>query len=111
MLPSTSQSLNELIQIAAQEVRQRSQAVYGILWGAYLLAGEVLVKLTVQGNDDPVEVTEHQSIRISVTANLVQSVTVPEHLISSGFYWAASAILRQHMEACSHHRSTRRLNP
>lgn len=99
MTPATPQSLDTILEAAAKEVRQRSHDSYGVLWQAYLRAGGTLVDLTVQGETSAVDVTENQSIRISVTANLIQSATVPEHLISSGFYWAASAILRQHMEA------------
>jgi hypothetical protein len=87
------------LEAAADDVRQQSKASFGILSNAYSLACETLVGLTELGQTSPVTVTDTQSIRISITANLIQSATVPGDLISSGFYWAASAILRQHMEA------------
>lgn len=99
MIPATSRQLDRILEAAADDVRQQSKASFGVLWDAYSRAGETLVDLTVQGETSAVNVTESQSIRISITANLIQSATVPQHLISSGFYWAASAILRQHMEA------------
>jgi hypothetical protein len=91
--------LKTILDAAAAEIRRSSMASYGSLWTAYIRAGDTLADLTRQGETLPADISENQSIRISITANLIQSVVVPECLISSGFYWAASAVLRQHMEA------------
>lgn len=61
--------------------------------------GEILSVLVEQGNENPLEVSESASQRISVTSGLLQSSTIVENVISAGFYWAACALLRQHMEA------------
>ncbi|MBI5558057.1 MAG: hypothetical protein HY885_10490 [Deltaproteobacteria bacterium] len=73
---------------------------YGRFWDAYTAAGDVLHALIEQGAHDPVgEVPEGASKRISLTAGLLQSTAIVEQAITCGFYWAASALLRQHMEA------------
>jgi hypothetical protein len=84
---------------SATAVNKKSHQQYGNLWSAYLLVGEILSVLVEQGSENPIEVSESASQRISITTGLLQSSTVVENLISAGFYWAACALLRQHMEA------------
>lgn len=91
--------LFQCIANAAGVVRSHSASRYGRLWDAYIIIGNVLSSLISQGTEDPVTVSESASQRISLTVNLLQSTTIIEQTISSGYYWAASALLRQHMEA------------
>lgn len=91
--------LFQLISKEAEAVRAQSLQRYGRLWDAYITIGDLLSSLILQGAEDPISVSESASQRISLTANLLQSTTIVEQTISSGFYWAASALLRQHMEA------------
>jgi hypothetical protein len=84
---------------SAKNVREASLRQYGRLWEAYTTMGHLLSSLVEQGNENPLEVSESASQRIAVTAGLLQSVVIAEQTISAGFYWAASALLRQHMEA------------
>lgn len=86
---------------SATAVNKRSHQHYGNLWHAYLLMGEILSVLVEQGSENPLEVSESASQRIAITTGLLQSSTIVENVISAGFYWAASALLRQHMEALS----------
>ena len=94
-MPNIFQSISK----EAEAVRSQSAQRYGRLWDAYITIGELLSSLNLQGAEDPISVPESASQRISLTANLLQSTTIVEQTISSGFYWAASALLRQHMEA------------
>ncbi len=84
---------------SATAVNKSSHQQYGKLWHAYLLMGEILSVLVEQGNENPLEISESASQRISVTSGLLQSATIVEQVISAGLYWTASALLRQHMEA------------
>ena len=73
---------------------------YGRFWDAYVAIGEVLYTLYEQGTHDPTtEVSESASKRISLTTGILNSVIILEQAITNGFYWSASALLRQHMEA------------
>jgi glycosyltransferase involved in cell wall biosynthesis len=97
--PRKTPELYDSIAREAEAVRLQSAQRYGPLWDAYITMGYLLSSLIPQGTEDPVLVPKGASQRISLTANLLQSTTIVEHSISSGFYWAASALLRQHMEA------------
>ena len=101
MTPKQASNISDLYKILAQsenEVKIQSRQNYEDLWLAYNTAGDLLFKLVAQGESDPSEVSDSCSKRVSLTANLIQSTFIVEHLISSGYYWAASAVLRQHME-------------
>jgi hypothetical protein len=91
--------LYDSIANGAKEVRLLSALQYGALWEAYITMARLLSSLIPQGAEDPVSVPRSASQRISLSANLLQSLTIVEDAISCGFYWAASALLRQHMEA------------
>lgn len=94
-------NISELYKILAQsekEVKIQSRQNYQDLWLAYNTAGDLLFKLVAQGETDPAKVSDSCSKRVSLTANLIQSTFIVERLISSGYYWAASTVLRQHME-------------
>lgn len=97
--PRKTPELYNSIDKEAEAVRLQSAQRYGPLWGAYITMGYLLSSLIPQGTEDPVFVPKGASQRISLTVNLLQSSTIVERSISSGFYWAASALLRQHMEA------------
>lgn len=95
----TSQ-LHKALAAASVRVSFETMSGYGEFWDAYTAAGEVLYDLNEQGaHDSAGEITENASRRISLTAGLLQSTIIVEHAITSGFYWAASALLRQYMEA------------
>ena len=92
-------SLRVVLERMADAVAQESYAKYGGLWDAYVKVCEILSKQIVQGNGNAGAVLGSVSQRISITSGLLQSVVLTEKLISSGYYWGASVILRQHMEA------------
>ncbi len=95
----TSQ-LHKAITTAASLVSSETMSGYGRFWDAYTAIGEVLYALYEQGTHNPAgEVSESVSKRISLTAGLLNSAIIVEQAITCGFYWAASALLRQHMEA------------
>lgn len=95
----TSQ-LQKGIATAALRVSSETMKGYGRFWDAYTSIGEVLYTLYEQGAHDPVgKVSESVSKRISLTTGLLNSTIIVEKAITCGFYWAASALLRQHMEA------------
>jgi hypothetical protein len=94
----TGPELDQALETAASEVRLTSRKSYGRLWEAYVIAGNLLFRQVAQGTTEVLSVSESQSLRLSLTANLIQSSTVVEHLISSSYYWTATAVLRQHME-------------
>lgn len=93
----TDSKLDRSITAAAAAVRRESYAHHESLRRAYVEVGDLLFALVAQGNSDAAT-TEAQAQRIALTANLMQSSPVIENLISSGFYWSAAAVLRQHME-------------
>lgn len=95
----TMPGLFQSIAKGVEGVRAQSALKYGRLWDAYITIGDLLSLLISQGAEDPISVSESASQRISLTVNLLQSTTIVEQTVSSGFYWAASALLRQHMEA------------
>lgn len=91
--------LSVTINNTASTVNAESKRNFGRLWEAYIKISDLLWALIKQGTKNPEIVPESASKRISITANLLQSSTIVERLISGGFYWASSAMLRQHMEA------------
>ena len=95
---SPQQSLFDAIDSAAARAREESVRNYGQLWEAYSIFDMLLTSLVEQGAADPDTVSKSASERISLTSNLIQSTTMVEGNISSGFYWAAAAVLRQQME-------------
>lgn len=94
----TGSELDRALEVLASEIRLVSRKTYGSLWEAYVIVGNLLFHQIAQGTVDVPTVSESQSLRLSLTANLIQSSTVAEHLISSGYYWTVAAVLRQHME-------------
>ncbi|MBW1670431.1 MAG: hypothetical protein JRF20_01975 [Deltaproteobacteria bacterium] len=95
----TSQ-LHKAIAAAASRTSSETMNGYGRFWDAYTATGEVLYVLNEQGAHNPAgEVSESVSKRISLTTGLLKSTIIVEQAITCGFYWAASALLRQHMEA------------
>lgn len=93
----TGSDLDRAINEAAEAVRRESYVYHETLWRAYIEIGNLIFALVAQGSSDA-PTTEAQARRIALTANLVQSTTVVENLVSSGFYWSGAAVLRQHME-------------
>lgn len=92
--------LNKTLATASAHIRKESMNGYGRFWDAYTIVGNVLYDLIGQGAQDPPgDVSECASKRISLTAGLLQSTIIVEQAITCGLYWAASALLRQHMEA------------
>ncbi|MBI9083171.1 MAG: hypothetical protein JEZ11_06195 [Desulfobacterales bacterium] len=96
-----SSKLTKILKEAAKQVRNCSEKENQDLWDAYNTVGDLLYKLVEFGEKDPERVSDSCSHRISLTANMVQSFFIIEELISSGAYWSASAVLRQHMETLS----------
>lgn len=90
--------LTNVLKDAAQQVRNVVEKSNDGLWEAYNLVGNLIYTLVEFGAREPNIVPESCSIRVSLTANMVQSFYAVENLISSGAYWSASAVLRQHME-------------
>jgi hypothetical protein len=92
--------LHKAIATAALGISSATMNGYGRFWDAYTAIGEVLYALCEQGTHEPVgPVSESASKRISLTTGLLNSTIIVEQAITCGFYWAASALLRQHMEA------------
>lgn len=90
--------LQQALEFAASQVCNESRQRYGPLWNAYQTACNVLFILTEQGAEEATVISEDSSKRLSLTANLIQSSTIVEYLISSGYYFASAAVLRQQME-------------
>lgn len=90
--------LTNVLKEAAQQVRNVSEKENDDLWEAYNSVGNLIYTLVEFGTREPDNVTDSYSNRVSLTANMVQSFYAVEDLISSGAYWSASAVLRQHME-------------
>jgi hypothetical protein len=97
----TISKLSKILKEAANEVRNYSEKENQDLWDAYGTVRDLIHKLVEFGARDPEIVSDSCSNRISLTANMVQSFSIVEELISSGAYWSASAVLRQHMETLS----------
>ena len=93
--------LSRILKDAAQQSRNVSEESNDDLWKAYNLVGNLIYTLIEIGAAEPDSVPESCSKRVALTANMVQSLYVVEDLISSGAYWSASAVLRQHMETLS----------
>jgi|GEM_PF-4528938 len=82
---------------ASKSVKQ--QTIPDELRKAYSIVCSVLFKLVEQGAHEPNgQVTEAQSKRLSLTANLIQSTTIIWELIQSGYYFVSVATTRQFME-------------
>ena len=90
--------LTNVLKDAAQQVRNVVEKSNDDLWEAYNIVGNLIYTLVEFGAREPNIVPESCSNRVSLTANMVQSFNAVENLISSGAYWSASAVLRQHME-------------
>jgi len=91
--------LDNAIQEAAARVRVETDGKLQPLREAHRIVGDLLLRLVHQGVFEASSPTEGQSQRMSLTAGLIQSVSVSNNLIVSGFYWSAAAVLRQQMEA------------
>lgn len=96
MIDST---LDNAIREAAARVRVETEGKLQPLREAHRIVGDLLLRLVHQGAFEASSPTEGQSQRMSLTAGLIQSVSVSNDLIVSGFYWSAAAVLRQQMEA------------
>ena len=96
MIDST---LDKAIREAATRVRVETEGKLQPLRGAHRIVSDLLFRLVHQGAVEASAPTEGQSQRMSLTAGLIQSVSVSNDLIVSGFYWSAAAELRQQMEA------------
>jgi len=97
----TYSKLTNVLRDAAKQVRHFSEKENQDLWTAYCLVGDLIYTLVEFGAREPEIVSDSCSHRVSLTANMVQSFYIVEDLISSGAYWSASAVLRQHMETLS----------
>ncbi len=97
----TYSKLTNVLRDAAKQVRNCSEKENQELWTAYCSVGDLIYTLVEFGAREPESVSDSCSHRISLTANMVQSFNIVEYLISSGAYWSASAVLRQHMETLS----------
>ncbi|MCE5276355.1 MAG: hypothetical protein LLG43_14620 [Deltaproteobacteria bacterium] len=95
---SKSSKLKKTLLDTEKQVRKISVKHNKDLWRAYNLVGKVIYTLVDLSSREPTNITESTSNRVSLTANMIQSYSLVEYLISSGSYWAASAVLRQHME-------------
>ena len=92
-------SLDNVIREAGARVRVETEGKLQPLTDAHRIVGDLLLRLVNQAAFEPSYPTESQSQRMSLTAGLIQSVSVSNDLIVSGFYWSAAAVLRQQMEA------------
>ena len=92
-------TLDNAIREAAARVRVETERKLQRLREAHRIIGDLLVRLVHQGAFEASSPTQGQSQRMSLTAGLIQSVSVSNDLIVSGFYWSAAAVLRQQMEA------------
>lgn len=91
--------LKQAIEAVASQVRSISRQQYGLLWDAYQITSDLLSALVEQGAKESQQaVSESASKRLSLTANLIQSSTIVEHIISSGYYSTSAAVLRHNME-------------
>jgi hypothetical protein len=93
--------LTNVLKDAAKQVRNISENKNPDLWEAYNSVGDLIYTFVQFGTREPASVTDSCSNRVSLCANMVQSFYTVEDLISSGAYWSASAVLRQHMETLS----------
>ena len=94
-------NLANILRDTAKQIRNRSKKENQDLWTAYCTVGTIIHALVEFGSREPEDISDSCSHRVSLTANMVQSFYVAEDLISSGAYWSASAVLRQHMETLS----------
>lgn len=97
----TYSKLTNVLRDAARQVRSYAEKENQDLWTAYYAVGNIIYTLVEFGAREPEDVSDSCSHRVSLTANMVQSFYVVEDLITSGTYWSASAVLRQHMETLS----------
>jgi Arc/MetJ-type ribon-helix-helix transcriptional regulator len=93
--------LTNVLRDAAKQVRNRSENENQDLWTAYCIVGNIINTLVEFGTKKTGDVSESCLHRITLSANMVQSFNIVENLITSGAYWSASALLRQHMETLS----------
>lgn len=91
-------TLDNAIREAAARVRVETEGKLQLLRDAHRIVGDLLLRLVRQGAFEASSPTEGQSQRLSLTAGLIQSVSVSNDLIVSGFYWSAAGVLRQQME-------------
>jgi hypothetical protein len=96
MIEST---IDNAIRDAAARVRVETEGRLQPLREAHRIVGDLVLRLVQQGAVEASSPTEGQSQRLSLIAGLIQSVSVSNDLIVSGFYWTAAAVLRQQMEA------------
>ena len=98
---ATHSKLTHQLSDAANQIKKSSEKENQDLWNAYQTVGDIIYTLVQFGEREPANVPDSCSSRISLTANMVQSFYVLEEIISSGAYWTAAAVLRQHMETLS----------
>lgn len=98
---TTESQLSSILKEAGERVKDFSEKSNEGLWKAYALAGNLIYVLVQHGVAEPDAFRKSCSNRISLTANMIQSSSTVEYLISSGAYWGASAVLRQQMETLS----------
>jgi len=96
MIDST---LDNAIREAAARVRIETDGKLQRLRESHRSVGDLLLRLVQQGAFEASSPTEGQFQRMSLMPGLIQSVSVSNDLIVSGFYWSAVAVLRQQMEA------------
>jgi len=92
---------SRILKNTAKQIRNVSEESNVDLWKAYNLVGNLIFTIIKLGASEPDTVSESCSKRVALTANMVQSFYAVQDLISSGAYWSASAVLRQHMETLS----------
>jgi hypothetical protein len=79
-------TLDNAIREAAARVRVETEGKLQLLRDAHRIVGDLLLRLVHQGAFEASSPTEDQSQRLSLTAGLIQSVSVSNDLIVSGFY-------------------------
>ena len=90
--------LQILIENKANETIKVAQQKYGRLWEAYEKSCTLLSRLAQQGEREADGESQFGSERLSLSVSVIQGCFIVERLISSGYYVASIAILRQHME-------------
>jgi hypothetical protein len=90
--------LQKAIEVTAGASCKLSRQKYGTLWAAYEKSCLLLSRLADQGARDADGESQFQAERLSLTANVLEGCFIVEALISSGYYVASIAVLRQHME-------------
>lgn len=98
-LSNSEYSLYFLIENTKNDIHLETTKNCVNLLEASIRLDEMLTKYAIQGATEPKVMPVNASKRISLTAGLLQAARVPEYLIFSGQYWAASSVIRQHLEA------------